>query len=122
MEIEEDKMSHCETCTCGLTYIYWSDRESHVDLTSPGKVAEAVMSCALDHSYDRTGTGIPYGFPDGLADALTPIVAKHLSAVEPDWEHKSVYMDDHNWSEKGTPQRDAFKKELIEAVEAYYTK
>lgn len=85
---------HCPTCTCGLTHVEWSDRKSWVDLNDPSDIAQVVMNCSLDHSYDRTSTGIPYGFPDYLEAKLAPIVAKYLSMVEPNWRDTSVFMYD----------------------------
>lgn len=104
---------HCPTCTCGLTHVEWSDREGWVNLSDPESVVSAVMSCALDHSYDRTGDGIPHGFPDKLREKLAPIVAKHLSAVEPDWKNKTVYMD---LDDDEDTCRNALKKELLETI------
>jgi hypothetical protein len=83
-------------------------------LNNSESVAEAIINCSLDHSYDRTGDGIPYGIPDSIRSALAPVVAKHLSAVEPKWEDKTVYMDLEEDSER---RREAFKRELIEACE-----
>lgn len=103
----------CPTCTCGLTHVEWSGREGWVDLADPKSVVATVLHCALDHSYYRTGTGVPYGIPEKLAGALAPIVAKHLSAVEPDWENKTVYMD---LDDDNDTQRNAFRAELIAAV------
>lgn len=110
-----EERSHCETCRCGLTRIEWSDREGWVNLSKPESIADVVMNCALDHSYDRTGDGIPYGFPDVLRVALAPVVAKHLSVTEPDWQNKTVYMDlnDDNDSRRGR-----FRQELIVAATA----
>jgi hypothetical protein len=101
------RTSHCETCTCGLTHVEWSDRGSWVDLTNPQDIANVICACALDHSYDRDD-GIPCGFPSEVADALAPVIAKHLSAIEPDWENKTVSMED--------VQRRAFMQELTEAA------
>lgn len=101
---------HCETCTCGLTHVEWSDRQGWVDLNKPESVAGVVINCALDHSYDRTGDGVPYGIPDDLRERLAPIVAKHLSAVEPNWKDKTVYMDQDDG------RRKRFLQDLVNAL------
>lgn len=101
---------HCNTCTCGMTHVEWSDRQGWVDLSSAESLAGIVMNCSLDHSYDRTSDGIPWGVPDELRAKLAPVVAKHLSAVEPDWHNKTVYMDYEDGS------RERFRQDLITAL------
>ena len=86
-------MKHCTSCTCGLTAVEWSDRSGYVNLADPNDIADVVVNCALDHSYDRPGTGIPYGYPATLETLLIPVVAKHLSAINPAWKDETVYMD-----------------------------
>lgn len=101
------KTAHCDTCTCGLTKVEWSDREGWVDLADPENVAEVILNCALDHYYDRTHDGIPYGIPDKTREALALVVAIHLSEVEPNWQNVTVYSyDKEEWRER-------FKKALI---------
>lgn len=98
---------HCSTCTCDLTEVSWSDREGWVDLNDARDIADTVMGCALDHSYDRDESGIPCGFPDKMRDRLAPVVADYLSRAEPDWKNKTVYMYDK-------PElRESFKQALI---------
>lgn len=102
---------HCITCTCGLTHVEWSDREGWVDTSNPRAVMSIVINCALDHYYDRTHSGIPYGIPEVIEKLLAPIVEKHLSAIEPTWQVKTVYMDNG--------QRVAFEEELLKVLEEY---
>jgi hypothetical protein len=86
--------------------LHWSDREGEYHKS---QFYEAVLHCSLDHSYDRTGTGVPYGMPEAYAEAFAPIVEKHLSAVEPNWQEKTVYMT--------AEQSAAFSAELLAAQE-----
>jgi len=97
----------CPSCTCGMTEITWSDRQSYVSLSDVGEVIDAIIHCALDHSYDR-GNGVPYGLPEPVRDAALPIVAKHLAAVRPDWLQNTVNL--------GATERDALYRDLSDAV------
>lgn len=87
-------------------HLEWSDRSGEYH---PRNFWEAVLACSLDHSYDRTSDGVPYGMPDEYRAVFAPIVAKHLSAVNPDWADNTVYMTDE--------QHDAFAAELKAANE-----
>ena len=78
----------------------WSDR---VGVYHPTQFYEAVLSCSLDHYYDR-GDGMPWAMPDNFRKLFAPIIEKHLSAIKPDWKEKSVYMNNE--------QRAAFESEL----------
>lgn len=83
------KGRHCETCTCGLTRVEWSDRSGWVDLSDPESIADIVEFCVFDHYYDRTEDGIPYGM-ETVRPLLAPVVEEYLSQVEPDWKNKTV--------------------------------
>lgn len=87
-------------------YLEWSDRNGY---WSPNEFYEAVLNCSLDHSYDRTGNGVPYGIPENFEKVFAPIVEQHLSIIEPNWHKKSAYPTNE--------QRAAFEKELKEANE-----
>ena len=107
------KLEHaCPCCTCGRTKLDWSDREHWVRLDAPEEVAEAVMACALDGIGDRPRDGVPWGLPEDLAAALVPVVAEHLSAVDPDWRQHSVCFGPGD-----DPRRAAFKAALVDAIE-----
>ena len=81
----------------------WSDRKVDVAAHDIPAIADVVMTCALDHSYDR-GDGVPYGLPREVREALAPVVAQHLSAKSPDWREHSVEL----WGEE--------RERLCEAV------
>lgn len=85
-------MHDCPCCTCGMIQLFWSDREPYV-FNDPESIANAVVNCALDHSYDR-GDGVPHGLDDETSDRLRPIVAAHLAAKNLDWLNHSVHMTD----------------------------
>lgn len=101
-------MRHCETCTCGMTHVTWSDRESWIDASNPDEVADVVIHCALDHSYDRTPDGVPWGLSEKVRERLAPIVKEHLTRVRPNWREQTVNMTD--------TQRAAFRVALIKAL------
>jgi len=105
-------VQHCKTCTCGLTLVQWSDRDDYIDLGDPGQVADVVIACSLDNSYDRTRDGIPYGLPIKLTKDLSPIIDKHLSAIIPDWADVTVYMTEE--------ERLAFRNELVTEIRNWY--
>ena len=86
-----------------LVKLEWSDREGW---WHPTEFWQAVMDCALDHSYDRGSTGTPDGLPDNFDEAFRQVVAEHLSVVDQKWTQRTVYMTD--------PQKDAFRKALQE--------
>jgi hypothetical protein len=88
----------------GYEELSWSDRRT--ECGEDGFVY-AVICCSLDHSYDRTPTGVPWGMPKKYAEAFAPIVAKHLSAIHPKWQDHTVYMSGE--------QREVFQAELTEA-------
>ena len=88
-------------------YLQWSDRESKVRVDDPAAIADAVVSCALDHSYDR-GNGVPYGLPDDMTARLRPIVARHLAAKRPDWLEHTVDMDGE--------ERESLLRDVLAAV------
>lgn len=74
-------------------------------------IAGVVANCALDHVYDRPGTGVPYGLRNNkLEDALAAVVAKHLVAADLNWRDVSVSMS--------AEQRERFVTELKDAVAA----
>lgn len=100
----------CPYCTCGQIELTWSDRVAYALHNDPEGIAEKVVNCALDHSYDRTKTGVPYGLNDQLRVRLAFIVDRHLSSIQPEWNVKdlSVYMNDE--------QREAFELELAEEI------
>lgn len=85
---------HCNTCICGLTEVSWSDREGYVDLADDGDIAETIISCAFDHSYDRTDDAIPDGFPDDLREYLAPIVAAELDKIQSTWRKETIWTHD----------------------------
>jgi hypothetical protein len=99
----------CPHCVCGLTAMEWSDRERWVDANDPDEVANTIVMCALDHSYDRFD-GVPYGWwcSDEKKIELRIVVAKHLSAVDPEWRDTSIIMND--------VQRAALKADLIKVL------
>ena len=109
--LEERKAKEIYDSEC--VQLEWSDRRG---VYHPSEFWSAVLYCSLDHSYDRVNDGIPYGscgdgIPDELEIAFRPIIEKHLSAVEPEWKEKTVYMNEE--------QRDAFKEELRQANDAF---
>ena len=109
--LEERKAKEIYDSEC--VQLEWSDRR---EVYHPSEFWSAVLYCSLDHSYDRVNDGIPYGscgdgIPDELEIAFRPIIEKHLSAVEPEWKEKTVYMNEE--------QRDAFKEELRQANDAF---
>jgi hypothetical protein len=80
-----------------------------VDLSDPTAVAQVVVSCSLDHSYNRDGCGgVPWGLTERLREALKPVVARHLSLVEPEWEKKTVSMEER--------QKETFMQEVTAVV------
>jgi hypothetical protein len=91
-----------------MVELNWSDRSLAVYYDDPESLADAVVRCSLDHYYDRTDDGVPYGVDKRERDVLAPIVARHLSAARADWEHHTVDLSDEG--------RAAFFKELIEAL------
>jgi hypothetical protein len=98
----------CPYCTCGQIQLTWSDRDAYVFPEDFEGIADAVVDCALDHSYDRSPTGVPYGLSCDVRDKLAPIVEKHLSAVEADWRENTVHMMNE--------QRQAFHKDVLAAL------
>ena len=80
----------CPCCTCGQVQLSWADRSPCVFLDDLEQVAEAVVCCALDHHYDRTDTGVPYGLPDAWTEALAKVVARHLDAGDPAWRDRTA--------------------------------
>jgi len=103
----------CPCCTCGQIQLTWSDRECWVFPEDLGSVAEAIVNCALDHSYDRPRGGAPDGITRTQRAAVEPVIARDLSAVEPDWEHKTVEMTED--------QRLLFVRDVKAALEALET-
>lgn len=93
-----------------MVSLSWSDREAYVYPNDLEKIANTIVNCALDHSYDRY-EGIPYGLHAihrKLEDALEPIVAKHLAAINPQWQEHTVDMNPE--------QREAFWAELLSKI------
>ena len=87
------------------TVVNWSDREATVDLTDPDDVVDVIMSCTLDHSYDTTPTGVPYGIPDKIADRCAPVIAKCMPA---DWQSNTANLTGK--------QKESLRKKLLLAV------
>lgn len=101
---------HCPGCQCGGVEpidriiarvqkhladgvaLEWSDR-SIVVPDNIFAVADAIISCALDHHYDR-GEGVPWGLSAAERAACLPVVARHLAAVNLDWEEHTVDLDE----------------------------
>jgi hypothetical protein len=111
MKMHERKPVHdCPCCTCGLSEVTWSDRCADINIHDVDEVAWTIISCSLDHSYDRPDDGVPYGLPDKMAEAARPIVNRHLSKVRPDWKEHTVDLD--------MPGREALFAELVQAFEA----
>ena len=86
---ERKPIHDCPCCTCGMIELTWSDRSCFVVEDDPQQIAEAIYYCAADHCYDRHD-GVPYGLPNTIRDAVRPVVARHLSAIRPDWLDHSV--------------------------------
>lgn len=107
-------LHECPYCTCGQVELTWSDRGVSVFLDDHEGVADAVMSCALDSHFDRNRTGVPWGLPEKLREVFAPVVAKHLSAQDPDWDNVTIYM-----SEK---DKQNFLEELIAVSKEYWAK
>ena len=82
-------LPHCDSCTCGQFQLEWSDRSGWYH---PQEFYKAVLACALDHSYDRTPDGVPYGIPDEYRKVFAPIVEKYFNAIDPDWKKKSIEL------------------------------
>lgn len=89
--------------------INWSDRECVID-DDPEQIAAAVVACAVDHSYDRGQTGVPWGLSDEERELCKPIVAKHLGAIDPEWRERTVYLTE--------VQKLAFRREVAAALTA----
>jgi hypothetical protein len=85
---ERDQLREAQQRQDAMVRLTWSDRECTVH---PDDFWQTVMSCALDHSYDR-GDGIPDGLPSEYADAFAPVIERHLSAVDPEWADKTVSL------------------------------
>ena len=111
---KKQEHSECPCCTCGQIEVSWSDRARFIYPDDDGEVVRVIVSCALDHSYDRTSTGVPYGLNCSLRDAAAPVVEKHASAVNPDWQNKSIDMTEE--------QRAAFEADLLACVLAWRVK
>jgi len=103
-------MKHCSTCTCGLIHVEWSDRSGYVDLDSKDSIVNTILSCVFDHSYDRTNSGIPYGFPDKYEEKLAPVIKSIAIEHFPEWFNKTVYPTDE--------QRDILKNALLEKLKS----
>lgn len=101
-------MHECPCCTCGQIELSWSDRAAHVYPNGADGIVNAIVSCALDHSYDRTKNGVPYGLPREIEDEAAIIVEKHLSAVNPNWKAHTVDMSHE--------QKKVFREELLSKV------
>jgi len=100
----------CPCCTCGQMELSWSDRSWYVYPDDIVAIVNAIISCALDHYYDRYD-GVPHGLTwikKGLDDAVRPIIVKHLSAINSEWEDHSVDMNES--------QRKSFREELLAKV------
>ena len=100
----------CPCCTCDQWKLEWSDREARVYIDDLEDVAGSVVSCALDHSYDRPRGGLPWGLPEEWRPLLAPVVEKHLTAMRPDWEEHTVYMEH--------AQRVAFLADVLDVLKA----
>ena len=81
---DEEAEALLRLINAALRTINWSDRECVID-DDPEQIAAAVVACAVDHSYDRGQTGVPWGLSDEERELCKPIVAKHLGAIDPEW-------------------------------------
>lgn len=99
----------CPYCICGQVELTWSDRSFTVFPDDMDEVAETIIACALDHYYDRYN-GVPDGLGKEVEAAVSPVVAKHLAAVNPDWRTVSIDMTEVDLA--------AFKTELIATLRA----
>ena len=102
------RQPHCDTCTCGLVAVEWSDRSGYYDPDDADSIVETVMSCCLDHSYDRTDNGIPYGMDDKYSELLAPVIATWFRQHHPEWFDHTVWLTE--------PERIALKQVLLTAV------
>jgi hypothetical protein len=87
----------------------WSDRQVEVAASNLEDLTDAVIKCALDHAYDRTETGVPYGLPLELRDVLAAIVERHLAAKRADWREHTVEMSGE--------ELERLRGELLEALQ-----
>lgn len=101
-------MHECPCCTCGQIELSWSDRDAYVYPNDADGIADAIVSCSLDHSYDRTANGVPYGMPRNIEDGVVFIVEKHLSVINPNWKAHTIDMNHE--------QKKAFREELLSKV------
>jgi hypothetical protein len=90
----------------------WSDRHHWVHPDDLEAIADCVMYCALDHTYDRTSDGVPWGVPDAWRPVLAAVVDRHASAACPGWSDarrpkRVEVLDD---------QRAAFVADLLSAL------
>lgn len=98
---------NCPHCTCGLTQVTWSDRETFINAENHEEVANLLVSIAQDHSYDRHE---PYGLPH--AGVLWSIVEAHLvlACYVEDWRKTTITMSEQ--------QAAALKVALLARLEA----
>lgn len=106
-------MSHspihdCPNCTCGMIELTWSDRVAVVFPDDAEGIADAIVSCTFDHSYDRTDTGVPDGLPDEISVVCAEIVARHLDAFYPAWKDNTI-----PWSEDNNEAVRRLRQELV---------
>jgi len=79
---------NCPDCRCNRLQLEWSDRVISPDADSPQEIASAIIACALDHSYDRTDDGIPYGLPEEWYAPISYVVGQHLSLADAVWRER----------------------------------
>jgi hypothetical protein len=88
------KHPECPDCHCGLILVEWSDRQGYIDPTDPEDMVEGVLDCALDHSYDRTSSGIPYNYPEDVVKKLTPVLSAWFLEHHPEWGEFTVSLNE----------------------------
>ena len=106
-------MSHspihnCPNCTCGMIELTWSDRAAFVFPEDAEGIADAIVSCAFDHYYDRTDTGVPDGLPDEISVVCAEIVARRLDVFYPGWRDSTI-----PWSKDGDKEEERLREELV---------
>lgn len=98
----------CPNCTCGQIQIEYSGRGPYgVDPNNLDEVVESIILCSLDHRYDRTKTGIPYGFPSEF-HKVAPVISDWFRTNHPEWFEKTAYLTED--------ERQSFKDVLLKAL------
>lgn len=117
LQVENNTLRLAQQRRSESIHLEWSDRGGEYH---PDEFADAVRSCSLDHYYDRTSDGIPDGMPERFVEVFRPIVAEHLSRVDPDWQHHTIDMTDEQRTSFENALNDALRsllQELRDAVE-----